>query len=80
MTLQLTREEVEELRKALAAAHGDALRELSTVAGCGVSAKGIDGCRRRSRIERLLRTLDGIGDPVSLPAAGKATRRIALAA
>ena len=54
MILKLTREDATEIRKALEAAHAEILRELSGLAGCGYSPKGIDLCRRKSRLEFLL--------------------------
>lgn len=54
MILKLTREDATELRKALEAAHAEISRELSGLTGCGYSRKGIDLCRRKSRLEFLL--------------------------
>ena len=58
MILNLTREDATEVRKALEAAHAGILRELSGLTGCGCSPKGIDLCRRKSRLECLLAIIE----------------------
>ncbi len=80
MTLKLTREDAQELRKALETAHGALLRELSGQAGCATSAKAVGLCRRRSRLERLLASLDATPETVAVPEVAETVANLALAA
>ncbi len=79
MILKLTREDATELRKALEAAHVGILRELSGLAGCGYSPKGIDLCHRRSRLEQLLALIERRPEVQTLPQFAMAIPRAAIA-
>jgi len=80
MTLKLSGEDAQELRKALLAAHSDLLRQLSGLSGCGCTPRGIELCQRRSRTERLLDCLDHISEVRPLPEAADETRQLRVAA
>ncbi len=80
MTLRLTREDAQELRKALETAHGALLRELSGLAGCATSAKAVGLCRRRSRLESLLASLDAPPETVAASEVSEAAAKLVLAA
>jgi len=79
MILKLTREDATELRKALEVAHVGILRELSDLAGCGYSPKGIDLCHRRSRLEQLLALIERRPDVQTMPQPAMAIPRAAVA-
>lgn len=79
MILKLTREDATELRKALEVAHTGILRELSGLAGCGYSPKGVDLCHRRSRLEQLLALIERRPEVQTMPQPAIATPRAAIA-
>jgi hypothetical protein len=63
MVLKLTSDEVGEARRALSAAHSDVLRELSRVGGFLSPEPGLELCRRKWKLEGMLRRLDQPADP-----------------
>jgi len=56
--LSLNDVEAHELRKTLERMHAELLRDLAQLAGCGSSSRGIDLCRRRACVQRLIECLD----------------------
>ena len=54
MILKLTHSDVEILRTVLSTEKLSLIRQLSRLDGCGYSSDGMQMCRRKSRIERLL--------------------------
>jgi hypothetical protein len=63
MTLRITSDEIEEVRRALCSAYGEVVRELGRYYGLGYSAAGIQLCRRKWKLEAMLRQLDGPEEP-----------------
>jgi len=72
MTLRLAGDDIEELRRALLSAYGEVIRELGRPRALGGSEAGIQLCRRRWKLEAMLRQLDGPEEP---PAALKMVPR-----
>src|SRR5689334_14489052 len=69
MTLRFAREDIEEVRRALSSAYGEVIRELGHFSGLRVRGQaGIQLCRRKWKLEALLRQLD---NPEKPPAALK---------
>ncbi len=66
MTLRLASDDIEELRRALSSAHREVIRQLAQPGGIGGDAPGIQLCRRKWKLEGMLRQLDG---PLEPPAA-----------
>jgi hypothetical protein len=62
MTLRLASDDVEEVRGALWYAYGEVIRELGQY-GLGYSPAGIQLCRRKWKLEAMLRQLDGPEEP-----------------
>jgi len=62
MTLRLASDDIEELRRALSAAYRDVIQELGQSSGLGGPA-GIQLCRRKWKLEAMLRRLDGPEEP-----------------
>ena len=58
MMLKLNGDDARELRIALEQTRASLVRELAQLAGCGASAAGIELCRRRARVERLIDYLE----------------------
>ena len=58
MMLKLNGDDARELRIALEQTRVTLVRELAQLAGCGASAQGIDLCRRRARVERLIQIFE----------------------
>jgi len=77
MTLRLGNDEIEEVRRALFSAHGEVIRELGHSSSLGGDPAGIQLCRRKWKLEALLRQLDGPEEP---PAALEMVPRRGLAA
>jgi hypothetical protein len=65
MTLRLASDDIEEVRRALFSAYCEAIRELGQSNGLGADPAGIQLCRRKWKLEAMLRQLDG---PEELPA------------
>ena len=63
MTLRLAIDEIEEVRRALSSAYGEVIRELGQYDGLGYSPAGIQLCRRKWKLEAMLRRLDGPEEP-----------------
>ena len=63
MTLRLASDEIEEVRRALSSAYGEVIRELGHYDGLGYSPAGIQLCRRKWKLEAMLRRLDGPEEP-----------------
>jgi len=63
MTLRLANDDIEELRRALLSAYGEVIRELGRTSGPGGSDAGIQLCRRKWKLEAMLRQLDGPKEP-----------------
>ena len=62
-TLRLASDDVEELRRALLSAHGEVIRESGRTSGRGGSEARIQLCRRKWKLEAMLRQLDGPKEP-----------------
>ena len=62
MTLRLVGDDIEEVRRALSSAYGEVIRELAQY-GLGYSPAGIQLCRRKWKLEAMLRQLDGPEEP-----------------
>ena len=63
MTLRLASDDIEEVRRALSSAYGEVIRELGQYNGLGYSPAGIQLCRRKWKLEAMLRRLDGPEEP-----------------
>jgi len=63
MTLRLASDDIEELRKALSSAYREVIRELGEFGSFGSNASGIQLCRRKWKLEAMLRQLDGPNEP-----------------
>jgi hypothetical protein len=63
MVLKLTSDEVREVHKALSAAHRQVLWDLSRVEPYVNREAGLELCRRKWKLETLLRQLDQSDDP-----------------
>jgi hypothetical protein len=63
MILRIKSDDIEELRKALSSAHLEVIRELGHSRGIGSDPVGIECCRRKWKLEGLLRQLEGPGEP-----------------
>jgi hypothetical protein len=63
MTLRLASDDIEELRGALLSAYGEVIRELGRTSAFGGSEAGIQLCRRKWKLEAMLRQLDGPQEP-----------------
>ncbi len=63
MVLKIASDEVQEVRRALSAAHTELLTKLSRVEGCLSYGSGLDLCRRKWTLENLLSQLDHPDDP-----------------
>jgi hypothetical protein len=63
MTLRLASDDIEEVRWALSSAYGAVIRELGQYDGLGYSPAGIQLCRRKWKLEAMLRQLDGPEEP-----------------
>ena len=79
MVLKLASDEVAEVQRALSAAHLQVLRELSQVEGYMNGKAGLELCRRKSKLEVLLRQLDrpDVSSPVLelVPSGRRETRQ-----
>ncbi len=63
MVLKIASDEVQEVRRALSAAHTELLAKLSRVEGCLSHGSGLDLCRRKWTLESMLNQLDHTDDP-----------------
>jgi len=63
MTLRLASDDIEEVRRALSSAYGEVIRELGQSCGLGGGPAGIQLCRRKWKLEAMLRQLDGPEEP-----------------
>jgi hypothetical protein len=63
MTLRIASDDIEEVRRALCSAYGEVIRELGQYNGLGCSPAGIQLCRRKWKLEAMLRRLDGPEEP-----------------
>ena len=63
MVLKLAGDEVQEVHRALSAAHLQVLRELSRVDGYANRQAGLELCRRKWKLEALLHELAHSDDP-----------------
>jgi hypothetical protein len=63
MVLKLTGYEIQEVRRALSAAHLQVLRELSRVDGYTNRKAGLELCQRKWKLEALLQQLGRSDDP-----------------
>jgi len=63
MVLKLAGDEVQEVHRALSAAHLQVLRELSRVDGYANRKAGLELCQRKWKLEALLHQLDRSDDP-----------------
>jgi len=66
MILRINSDDIEELRRALSSAHREVIRELGHSHGIGSDLVGIEFCRRKWKLEALLRQLEGPGEPAPL--------------
>lgn len=62
MILRIATEDIEELRRALSSAYGEVIRELDQSSG-RADPVGIQLCRRKWKLQALLRQLDGPEEP-----------------
>jgi hypothetical protein len=72
MTLRLANDDIEELRRALTSAYREVTGELAQSSGSRVDPSGIQLCRRKWKLEAMLRQLDS---PEGPPAALKMVPR-----
>jgi hypothetical protein len=72
MTLRLASDDIGELRRALSSAYREVIRELGQCSAIGVDPAGIQLCRRKWKLEAMLRQLD---NPEGPPAALKVVPR-----
>jgi len=63
MTLRLASDDIEEVRRALSSVYGEVIRKLGQCDGLGYSPAGIQLCRRKWKLEAMLRQLDGPEEP-----------------
>ncbi len=63
MVLKLASDEVREVRRALSGAYRRVLTELSQVEACLNRERGVELCRRKWKLETLLRQLDHNEEP-----------------
>jgi hypothetical protein len=63
MTLRLASDDIEEVRRALSSAYGEVIRELGRTSGLGGSEAGIQLCRRKWKLEDMLRQLNAREEP-----------------
>jgi hypothetical protein len=63
MTLRLASDDIEEVRRALSSAYLEVIRELGQYSGLGGGAAGIQLCRRKWKLEAMLRQLNGPQEP-----------------
>jgi len=64
MTLRFANDDIEEVRRALSSAYGQVIRELGQFSGLRVRGPaGVQLCRRKWKLEALLRQLDGPEKP-----------------
>jgi len=63
MVLRLARDEVQEVHRALSAAHLQVLRELSRMESYLNRRAGLELCRRKWKLEALLQQLDRYDAP-----------------
>ena len=63
MILRLANDDIEEVRRALFSAYGGVIRELGKSAGFGLNPAGIELCRRKWKLEAMLRQLDCPEEP-----------------
>ena len=63
MTLRLASDDIDEVRRALFFAYGEVIRELGQYSGLGGNPAGIQLCRRKWKLEAMLRKLDGPEEP-----------------
>lgn len=63
MTLRLASDDIEELRRALSVAYGEVIRQLGQSSGRGFDPTEIQLCRRKWKLEAILRQLDGPEEP-----------------
>ena len=63
MILRLASDDIEEVRRALRFAYGEVIRELGKSAGLGFNPAGIELCRRKWKLEAMLRQLDCPDEP-----------------
>ena len=59
ITLKLASDDIDELRRALLSAYGEVVRKLGQSGGGRPSEAGIQLCRRKWKLEAMLRQLDG---------------------
>jgi hypothetical protein len=65
MTLRLASDDIKEVRRALSSAYGEVIRELGQSSGPSGGPAGIQLCRRKWKLEALLRQLDGPEEPAA---------------
>jgi hypothetical protein len=63
MTLRLAGDDIEELRRALSSAYREVIRQLGQSSRIGIDPPGIQLCRRKWKLEAMLRQLDGPEEP-----------------
>jgi len=63
MTLRVASDDIEEVRSALSSAHTQVIRELGQFNSLGCRPAGIELCRRKWKLEALLREFDGPDEP-----------------
>ena len=63
MTLRLASDDIEEVRRALSSAYREVLRELGQSTGFGGRLAAIQLCRRKWKLEAMLRQFDGPEEP-----------------
>ena len=63
MTLRLATDDIEEVRRALFSAYREVLLKLAQCHGPSASPAGIQLCRRKSRLEAMLRLIEGPEEP-----------------
>jgi len=63
MTLRLASDEIEEVRRALYSAYGEVIQELGLSSGPGGGPARIQLCRRKWKLEAILRQLNGPAEP-----------------
>jgi len=63
MILRLAGDDIAEVRRALCSAYQEVIRDLGRFGGIGGGPVGIQLCRRRSKLEAMLRQLDGPQEP-----------------
>ncbi len=63
MTFRLASDEIEELRRALFSAYHELILEIEQSRAMRFDAAGIELCRRKWKLETMLRRLDGPEEP-----------------